>query len=56
MKDSSKLRGSVKKWEDEAVAATVKRFPEREEKFETISGLPVDRLYAPLDLENLDYE
>ena len=56
MKDSSKLRGSVKKWEDEAVGETVKRFPEREEKFETISGLPVNRLYTPLDLEELDYE
>lgn len=56
LKDSTKLRGSVKKWEDESVAATVKRFPEREEKFETISGLPVNRLYTPLDLEDQDYE
>ena len=56
MKDSSKLPGLVNKWEDEAVATTVKRFPEREKKFETISGLPVNRLYTPLDLEELDYE
>jgi methylmalonyl-CoA mutase N-terminal domain/subunit len=56
LKDSSKLRGLVNKWEDEAVVATVKRFPEREKKFETISGLPINRLYTPLDLEELDYE
>ncbi len=56
MGDDSKLRDSTKEWEDEAVAKTIKRFPEREENFKTISGLPIKRLYTPLDLKDLDYE
>ena len=56
MGDDSKLRDSTKKWEEEIVAKTVKRFPEREEDFKTISGLPMRRLYTPLDLKDLNYE
>jgi methylmalonyl-CoA mutase N-terminal domain/subunit len=56
MGDDSKLRNSTMKWEDVTVAKTIKRFPEREEKFKTISGLPMNRLYTPLDLKNLNYE
>jgi len=56
MGDDSKLRDSTKEWEEEAVAKTIKRFPEREEDFKTISGLPIKRLYTPLDLKDLDYE
>ena len=56
MGDDSKLRDSTKKWEDETVAKTIKRFPEREENFKTISGLPLKRLYTPLDLKDLNYE
>ncbi len=56
MGDDSKLRDFMKKWEDEAVANTIKKFPEREEDFTTISGIPVNRLYTPLNLKNLHYE
>ena len=56
MGDDSKLRDSTKKWEDKTVAKTIKRFPEREENFKTISGLPLKRLYTPLDLKDLNYE
>ncbi|MBY8998180.1 MAG: methylmalonyl-CoA mutase family protein [Candidatus Thorarchaeota archaeon] len=56
MRDDSKLRDSTKKWEDETVAKTIKRFPEREESFKTISGLPLKRLYTPSDLKDLNYE
>lgn len=56
MGDDSKLRDSLRKWEDETVSATVNRFPEREENFKTISGLPVKRLYTPLDLMDQNYE
>ena len=56
MGDDSKLRDSTKKWEDETVTKTIKRFPEREENFKTISGLPMKRLYTPLDLKDLNYE
>ncbi len=56
MGDDSKRRDSTKEWEEEAVAKTIKRFPEREEDFKTISGLPIKRLYTPLDLKDLNYE
>jgi methylmalonyl-CoA mutase N-terminal domain/subunit len=56
MGDDSKLRNSTIKWEDEIVAKTVKRFPEREDNFNTISGLPMKRLLTPLDLKELNYE
>lgn len=56
MGDDSKLRDSTKKWENETVARTINRFPEREENFKTISGLAMKRLYTPLDLKDLNYE
>ncbi|MFW9975197.1 MAG: methylmalonyl-CoA mutase [Candidatus Thorarchaeota archaeon] len=56
MGDDSKLRNSIKKWEDEIVATTVERYPERAENFTTISGLSINRLYSPLDLKDLNYE
>ncbi|MFW9806304.1 MAG: methylmalonyl-CoA mutase family protein, partial [Candidatus Thorarchaeota archaeon] len=56
MDDNPKLRDSMNKWEDETVGKTVKRFPERKENFKTISGLPVNRLYTPLDLKGSNYE
>ena len=56
MGEDKKLHESKKKWEDETVAKTVNRFPERKDKFETISGLPTERLYTPLDTGGLNYE
>jgi len=51
-----KVSDGFEKWETGMVAKTLNRFPEREEKFETISGIPVKRLYSPLDTEDMDYE
>lgn len=42
-------------WERETLAKTLARFPEREGKFETLSGLEIDRLYTPLDGEGRGY-
>jgi methylmalonyl-CoA mutase N-terminal domain/subunit len=56
MGNDSKLHKSMKKWEDETVSKTIKRFPEREDHFETISGIPMNRLYTPLDLKDMNYE
>jgi methylmalonyl-CoA mutase N-terminal domain/subunit len=38
-------------WEEKAVARTLARAPERKPKFETSSGIPVERLYLPEDAE-----
>ncbi len=56
MGDNKTLPAAVKRWDENTVAKTIGRFPERQETFLTISGLPVNRLYTPLDSKDLDYE
>ncbi len=56
MSDNLKAIETAKaEWEGESVSKTVSRFPERRERFETPSGIPVERLYTPLDTATLDY-
>ncbi len=58
MFDKEKIKQIKKKneeWEESKVQKAISRFPERKEDFETISELPVERLYTPCDVENLDY-
>ena len=38
-----------RKWEEEVLAPTLRKSPERAERFETLSGIPVERLYTPLN-------
>lgn len=42
-------------WEDAQVKKVIGKFPERKPEFKTESGIPVERLYTPLDLANFDY-
>jgi len=42
------------KWTEEKVKPTLERFPERREEFETLSGLPFERVYTPAGAE-VDY-
>lgn len=59
MYDKEKLE-RVKKvksnWEETTLKKTLDRFPERKEKFETDSGIPIERVYTPDMLEDFDYE
>jgi methylmalonyl-CoA mutase N-terminal domain/subunit len=52
-------RGDIKKGKDAWQQTTLKRVldktPEREASFTTESGIPVRRIYTPLDLPDLDY-
>ena len=43
------------RWEQGTLRRTLERGPERKARFATTSGIPVERLYAPVDLENVDY-
>jgi methylmalonyl-CoA mutase N-terminal domain/subunit len=43
-------------WEGEELTAFVERQPERLERFETLSGLPVERVYTPLDVAGTSWE
>jgi methylmalonyl-CoA mutase N-terminal domain/subunit len=49
------LKGVFSQWEQSTLADTLKRAPERQEKFITASSDEVNRLYTPLDLEGFDY-
>jgi len=42
-------------WEKEIVAKSLAQMREREEQFSTGSGIPVERIYSPLNLTQLDY-
>jgi len=43
------------RWEQDVLRPTLARFPERRESFETTSGIPVERVYTPLDAADVDY-
>jgi methylmalonyl-CoA mutase N-terminal domain/subunit len=40
---------------DERVAKVLQKMPERQPQFVNTSGIPVDRVYTPLDMEGFDY-
>jgi methylmalonyl-CoA mutase N-terminal domain/subunit len=42
-------------WRETILASALKRAAERQEKFETSSGLEIDTVYTPEDLVNFDY-
>jgi methylmalonyl-CoA mutase N-terminal domain/subunit len=48
------LACNKKEWEGQTVKPVLERFPEREERFETPSGIPLDRVYTPADVDS-DY-
>src|SRR3954454_18644397 len=44
------------RWEREVLEPALAKSPERDVPFTTISGRPIDRLYAPDDLADFDYQ
>ena len=49
------LREHNERWEETTLQQTLARKPERHEQFITTSSEPVERLYTPLDVADLDY-
>jgi methylmalonyl-CoA mutase N-terminal domain/subunit len=49
------LKKRLKDWEDTRVAKVLAKSPETQERFTTESGIPVQRLYTPLDAADRDY-
>ncbi len=47
MNEKSKAR---QEWEETTLARALERFPERQESFQTSSGIPLERLYTPEDV------
>ena len=52
----AELRDYIKRWEKTMLEPALSRRPERRAAFETLSGLPVERVYTPLDTAELDYQ
>ncbi len=49
------LKNNLTQWEENTLNPTLKRFPERQDSFETDSGIPVERLYLPQNGDGGDY-
>ena len=52
----TRLDKSRRRWEEETLAPSWKRFPPRLPEFTSISGHPIQALYGPDDLEDFDPE
>ena len=50
-----RLKNKFDDWEDKILRPVLDRSPERSAEFKTESGIPVKRLYSPLDLDAHDY-
>jgi len=46
---------SKKEWQESVLASALKRSPERQEKFETSSGINLEPVYCPEDIPDIDY-
>jgi methylmalonyl-CoA mutase N-terminal domain/subunit len=49
------IEEEVARWETETLAPTLSKHPESKERFETVSLEPVDRLYTPADVAQVDF-
>jgi len=50
-----KIKKELEKWEKECLPKSLERYKERMEKFTTLSGIEVKRLYTPVDIKDYDY-
>jgi len=49
--DVAALRGKLERWQEEAA-----HLPERQTNFVTTSGVPIERVYTPAQIANLDHD
>ena len=54
-KKLEELKDSLEKWEETSLQKTLASLPERRKEFITTSSEPINRLYTPLDVSDLDY-
>ncbi|EMA15693.1 MULTISPECIES: methylmalonyl-CoA mutase family protein [Haloarcula] len=54
--DLQRIREQKGEWEAETLDPVLDAYGERKEQFATVSNLDVDRLYTPLDVDDVDYE
>jgi len=49
------IKAREQAWEQGVLAKTLERFPERKKQFKTDSNIPLERVYTPKHIQNLDY-
>ncbi len=54
-KEHDKLTKQQEQWEKTTVPNWLKRHPERKKEFYNTSEIPIERLYTPVDTNNIDY-
>ena len=54
-KKIDELQQSLSKWEETSLKKALNQLPERADEFITTSSEPINRLYTPLDIADLDY-
>jgi methylmalonyl-CoA mutase N-terminal domain/subunit len=54
-KDHAAQSAARKAWEERKVAPALKRGPERKKEFRTTSGIDIERIYDPSNLDGIDY-
>src|SRR5215212_2242659 len=54
-KKLDELRDSLKTWEETSLEKALSSLPERADEFITTSSEPINRLYTPLDVADMDY-
>ncbi|MDA8186909.1 MAG: methylmalonyl-CoA mutase family protein [Dehalococcoidales bacterium] len=54
-KDIERMASKQREWEEGLLCKSLQRAPERREQFVTTSGVPVERLYTPVDIAGKDY-
>ncbi|MCS4505238.1 methylmalonyl-CoA mutase family protein [Arhodomonas aquaeolei] len=51
----SRIDAERRDWEDNEVAGFIRRMPESRSEYRTGAGLPVNRVYTPVDIADTDY-
>jgi methylmalonyl-CoA mutase N-terminal domain/subunit len=54
-KDLKRIEQEKERWEAETLKPTLKKNPERAERFTSVSMTPIERLYTPADLPGWDF-
>lgn len=54
--ETARIRADVASWEANELAGFLSRRPERQEEYTTASGIPVRRVYTPVDVVDEDWD
>ena len=52
---AKEFRDELDRWEKTTLQKTLSKAKEREPSFKTTSGIEIERLYTPVDIESIDY-